>query len=676
MPAPRSRTARLAPIAVVALVAACSPAPTSSTGTSIGPSAVASTDGSTGAEIGVDEHSIAISLTAVDASAPLGEPIEMTLNVRNTGDRSLSVPIEVGMTFPDGTDVGLHRTTLFAPHGGSVSEDFTVTTSRWSRLDGTFQVRATVTEEFTEPLVDTVAWADIDVLPTPRIIPTFEDVTIAAGVETSVPEPSCGQFANGSAWGDIDGDGWTDLVITRLGATVRLFVNAGDGTFTEQSLQRGVDVASANGASFADYDNDGDPDLLLVGDGSNTLLRNDGTGRFTDVTIEANLAGAPDHRSMSAAWADYDDDGLLDLYVANYMACTGPWSSAQDIITNVGYHADVLYRNDGDGGFTDVTALLPDADRTAAAFSVAWLDANGDGRPDLYVGNDFVGLSPDHNRLWLNGGPDGARWIFDDASIESGAGLYMNTMGIGIGDIDRDGDDDLALSNIGGNKLLVRSGDPADVSFSERPNTGIERPLQGIDQPTVTWGTILADFDLDGWLDLFMAAGNLPQGPDVVVGDQANMLFLNDGTGERFLDVSGLTGTDAVGDSKGVAAADYDGDGDIDLHVVDQGGQAHLYRNVTERSGRHWVTVALTGTTSNRDACGAQVTVVVDGEPLRRTVSCGSGGTGSGSDRLLHFGLGTASAITSITVDWPSGTRDMLGRHDADQIVRVVESSS
>lgn len=659
---PSDSRGRLALTAVVlsAALAACSGERTASTSKTTETTA----DGED--ELG----NLSVTLTAADPGAPVGESIDLTLTVHNPTERSVTAPIELRLSLPDGSDVGIHGTTLFVPFGDSVSASFPVTTSRWSEAVGEFRVRAEVTDP---GLASGDASATIEVHATERVIPRFEDVTVAAGVATTIPDPSCGQFANGAAWSDVDGDGWPDLVVTRLEAPVQLFINETDGTFTEQSTARGVDVVGANGASFADYDNDGDADLLLVGDGPNTLLRNDGAGHFDDVTDEAGLEGSPDHRSMSAAWGDFDGDGFLDLYVANYMACSGPWTTGQEIISNVEYHPDVLYRNDGAGGFTEVTELLPGAERTAAAFSAAWLDVDDDGRPDLYVANDFVGLSPDHNRLWLNGGPSGSGWSFVDASLESGTGLYMNTMGIGIGDVDRDGDDDLVLSNIGGNKLLRNGG---DASFSEQPDSGIERPLQDIDQLTVTWGISVADFDLDGWLDVFIAAGNLPQAPDAVIGDQANMLFLNDGTGMRFLDVSALTGTDAIGDSKGVAAADFDRDGDLDLLVVDQGGQTRLYRNVTEREGRHWLALDLVGSTSNRDACGARVSVIAGGATHQRTVLCGSGGTGSSNDRRVHLGLGHAATIDSIAIGWPSGIRDTLGRHDADQILRVVESTA
>ncbi|MGD9997961.1 MAG: CRTAC1 family protein [Ilumatobacteraceae bacterium] len=609
-----------------------------------------------------------VALSSGESTAPLGEPVDITATLTNDGPRSVSASVEWSLVMPDGTDLAFHRSTTFVPTGRSVSESVAVTTSRWTGATGTFHVSVALTEPAGSPPVS----RPVEVVPTTRIVPVFEDVTEAAGVVTDVPDPVCGQFANGAAWGDVDGDGWPDLAVTRLGEPVQLFVNQGDGTFADESAVRGVDVAGANGAAFADYDNDGDADLVLVGDGPDALLRNDGTGHFADVTAAAGVAGAPDRRGMSAAWGDYDGDGLLDLYVTNYMECTGSWTTEAEVVANVAYHPDVLYHNEGDGTFVDVTAELPEPD-ASAGFTAAWFDADADGALDLYLANDFVGLSPDHNRLWLGSGPGGAGWTFDDVSLDSGAGLYMNTMGVGIGDVDRDGDFDLALSNIGGNKLLRSNG---DATFVEETSSGIERPMQGVDWFTVTWGTVVADFDLDGWDDVFMAAGNLLQSPEVVIGDQPNMLFLNDGTGRRFLDVSAVTGTDGIGESKGVAAADYDRDGALDLFVVDQEGEPHLYRNVTPRGARHWLGLDLTGTQSNVDGCGARVAVAAGGATISRVVLCGSGGSGSANDSRVHVGLGAAPSAESIEVLWPSGVRQVLDDVDADQVISVVEPSS
>ncbi len=624
------------------------------------------TDAPVDATIG-GEATLAVSLERVGESAlPLGEPLEVTVTVTNDGARSVAAPIELALVSPDGAQLPFHRTSLFVPFGDSASESLEVTTSRWFAETGKFEIRAAVTD------ADLAAALAFSVEATVRLIPSFEDVTDQAGVVTEVPVPVCGQFSNGAAWADVDSDGWQDLLVTRLGDPVQLFMNRGDGTFAEEGEARGLAVGGANGAAFADYDNDGHADLVLVRDGPDLLFHNDGTGRFDDVSEAAGIGG-DDSRGMSASWGDFDGDGLLDLYVTNYMECTGAWTTEEEIIANVGYYADVLYRNEGDGTFTDVTSELPDSDRTAAGFSAAWLDADGDQRLDLYVANDFVGLSPDHNRLWRNDGPGAAGWQFTDVSLESGAGLYMNTMGIGIGDVDRDGDFDMALSNIGGNKLLRNGG---DGTFVEETGTGIERPNQGVDFSSITWGSAFYDLDLDGWEDLFMAAGNLQQAPGIVVGEQPNMVFLNDGTGMRFLDVSALTGADDVGESKGVAFADFDRDGAIDMFVVNQAGSPRLYRNVTPRADNHWLQVDPVGTVSNRDGCGARVTVVVAGEALTRSVLCGSGGSGSAHQRQPHFGLGPAQVVDRVEVQWPSGIRQVVDDVTVDEMLVIEEAAS
>jgi enediyne biosynthesis protein E4 len=587
--------------------------------------------------------------------------------VTNGGPRSLAAPVDVSLVSPDGTRLPFYRTSLFVPFGQSVSESLEVTTSRWYTDTGDFEVIA----EITDPaLAGAPASHPFTVEPTNRQFPIFEDVTERAGLDTDVPVPTCGQFSNGAAWADVDGDGWQDLLVTRLGDRVQLFVNRGDGTFADESASRGVVASGANGAAFADYDNDGDADLALVGDGPDRLLQNDGTGLYVDVSATAGVAGDPASRGMSATWGDFDGDGLLDLYVTNYMECTGPWTTAGEIITNVGYHLDVLYHNEGDGTFRDVTSDLPDSDTDAAGFTAAWLDVDSDNLLDLFVGNDFVGVSPEHNRLWHNDGGGADHWTFSDTSLESGAGLYMNTMGVGIGDVDRDGDFDMALSNIGGNKLLRGQG---DGTFVEQHDSGIERPNQGIDYFTVTWGSALYDLDLDGWEDLFMAAGNLPQGPEVVVGKQPNMVFLNDGTGTRFLDVSALTGADDTDESKGAAFADYDNDGDMDVFVVNQAGAPRLYRNETPGGENHWLEVDPRGTVSNRDGCGARITAFVGGQAIMRQVLCGSGGSGSYHQRQVHLGLGPATTIERVEVLWPSGTNQVLEDVAVDQVLVVNE---
>ena len=296
---PRSARRRRAVVAALVTLGACTAEPTTPVPTD-----------AAGAALELD-------VTTSEPAAPLGEPVDVTVTVRNPGPRSVSVPVELRLRTPAGDVVGVRSTSLFVPFGDAATEAVPITTTRWSADTGAFVVTAEVTDP---ALGDLVATAPLTIEPTDRRVPVFEDVTAAAGVATRVPDPECGQFANGAAWGDVDGDLLPDLVVTRLADPVQLFLNDGDGTFTESAAARGIEVRDANGASLADHDGDGDADLLLLRDGANVLLTNDGTGSFVDVTAGAGIAGDPAHRSMSAAWGDVDGDGLLDVYVANYMA--------------------------------------------------------------------------------------------------------------------------------------------------------------------------------------------------------------------------------------------------------------------------------------------------------------------------------------------------------------------
>jgi hypothetical protein len=599
-----------------------------------------------------------------DGPVPLGDPFAFTVALRNTGSRSVTVPFGVDLTGPDGRTVSFYSAKQFVSAGKDATAQVSVTPAQWFPDRGRYTIAVSTDGK---PSGATVAF---DVAEPKIQVPVFQDVTAAAGLTTSVPSPACGQFSSGAAWADVNGDGHLDLLVTRLGDPVQLFVNDGAGHFADQAVARGINVTDANGASFADYDNDGHADLVLVRDGSDLLFHNDGTGHFTDVSAAAGI-GDPGYRGMSASWGDYDGDGRLDLYVTNYMHCTGDWGSEEQIIANVAYDPDKLYHNNGDGTFTDVTASLGKEATNGAGFAAAWFDYNGDGRPDLYLANDFVGPSPDHNHLWRNDGPAaGGGWTFTDVSQASGTAFWMNTMGIGVGDYDRDGHLDLALTNIGANKLLHNDG---NGTFVEEAAAGIARPTQDSSYDSITWGGGFADFNLDGWEDLYLAAGNFQRSPGTPVGVQPNELYVNDGAG-RFLDVSAATGAADPGDSKGVAFADYDGDGRMDMFVVDQGGAPHLYRNVTPPGANHWLEVDTVGAVSNRDGCGARVVATLaGGATLTREVSCGSTSVGSGSQRTVHFGLGSAPTVDRLQVVWPSGTHQTLDHVSADRVVTIQE---
>ncbi|HWM21713.1 MAG TPA: CRTAC1 family protein [Ilumatobacteraceae bacterium] len=661
-------------VAVGTLAGACSNDPSGPVGPSTAP------DGSDTAGDGTvpQDLDIEVELRTSQESLPLGAPFEYTVAISNHGPKSVSVPLDLVLTAPSGDDVSFYTTTLFAPAGAEVTEDGRVTPSQWFADRGRYRVAVTA---YGDAAGDSL---ELDVSDPTVVVPVFEDVTASAGVSTSVPEATCGRFSNGAAWGDVDGDDDDDLFVTRLDDRSQLFINDGDGGFVDESEGRGLAINDTNGAAFADYDNDGDADLIVVRDGSDLLFENDGDGRFGDVSVAAGI-GDDGFRGMNASWGDFDNDGNLDLYVTNYMTCTGEWATEEEIISQVSYYPDTLYRNKGDGTFSDVTSYLEndpetrdDGSTIGAGFGAAWFDYDSDGRLDLYLANDFVGPSPDSNRLWHNDGPVDAGqvngdWRFTDVSVASGTSFFMNTMGIGVGDFDRDRDLDLALSNIGANKLVRNEGDGL---FTDELTTNIARPLQDASYSSITWGTNFHDLNLDGWEDLHLAAGNLYDRSVDAIGPQPNEVYVYDSAGERYLDVSAATGADDEGDSKGVAFADYDRDGDMDMFVINQGGEPHLYRNDTPTEGQHWLQVDTVGTSSNRDGCGARIILELDDGVMTRQVSCGSGGGGAGSQHAVHFGLGASTTVRQLEVIWPSGTRQILSDIEVDTFVMVEELAS
>ena len=272
----------------------------------------------------------------------------------------------------------------------------------------------------------------------------------------------------------------------------------------------------------------------------------------------------------------------------------------------------------------------------------------------------------------MNMGPgsDG-QWQFQEDSVPSGTAYSMNTMGIAIGDFNNDLKLDLALSNIRYNRLLENTGNGIfdDLAVAAKVD---RRYDQVSDQVPVTWGTAFYDFNLDGWEDLYFAAGNFRQALDQSNGPQPNMLFVNkhDGT---FADVSRASGANDPGSTKGVAFADYNRDGRMDMYVVNQGGVAHLFENVTPMGKRHWLEVKAVGTKSNRDACGARLILKTKAGSQLREVFCGSTSVASGSQEAVLFGLGQQTAVQRLTVLWPSGKRQIVKKIKIDGFLKVVE---
>ena len=466
-----------------------------------------------------------------------------------------------------------------------------------------------------------------------------------------------------------------------------LYRNNGDGTFTDVASEAGVSELwdKTNGGCAADYDNDADQDLFVTNWGSSKLFRNNGAGTFVDVTEQAGL-GDPDlsYRSMGCAWGDYDRDGLLDFAVVRHME-----ESDLEAFDLRFYAYAVrplgLFHNNGDGTFTEVTHLLGDTvapgksqgeygNLWGAGFQPGWVDFDNDGDLDLYVVNDF-GRDIQPNVLWRNDGPGpNGDWRFKDISQRSGANAAMFGMGLAVGDYDLDGNFDLYVTNIEDNLLLRNNGD--GLSFTEATADAGVGKGEFQRRQRVSWGAVFFDYDNDGWEDLYVASGFLDTDPFRNHRNQPNLLLHNTGDA-TFADVSSVSGADDRGVGRGVAYADFNNDGCLDLYLTNMGllgGQpqsARLFRNSCAWSA-NWLSIKTVGTISNRDGIGARITVVADGRSQIREITAGSSNK---SQNMLpaHFGLGGAAQADSVEIRWPSGIVQILLDVPSNQQVTVTE---
>ena len=457
--------------------------------------------------------------------------------------------------------------------------------------------------------------------------------------------------AIGTAWGDYDNDGWVDLYVTDSGYPNTLYHNEGDGTFTVSPLNKqvGLDEFESGGAIFADYNNDGWQDLLVVGWGPNTLFMNDAGERFVDVTLEAGLADKGEN-SKSGSWGDYDQDGYLDLYIANwacYPRCGRPATG----------ELDKFYHNNGDGTFTNVTRLLP-AKTTGAGFIASFTDFDNDGDLDIYLVNDEF-IYPIGNALWRNDGPGCDGWCFTEISTDSGADASLMGMGLAPNDYDNDGDFDYYFSNAGPMGFLQNQG---DGTFKEvAAQIGVDAPLR------VGFGMIAFDYDNDMWQDLYLAVPAYVGGDDVA----ANPLFHNNGDG-TFSRVQSNTGAADVGATLGVAYADYNQDGWLDFVIGSFNQGYELFKNQAV-SKNHWLVFELEGDGKNinRDAVGTKIIVTTpDGAIQTRELQAGAS-VGAGSELILHFGLGTATKAKTVTVIWPDNTTQTFSNVVGDRRIQL-----
>ncbi|MFP5204629.1 MAG: CRTAC1 family protein [Acidobacteriota bacterium] len=527
----------------------------------------------------------------------------------------------------------------------------------------------------------------------------FENVAQKSGVHfvtENCPTPEKYQpeaMPAGVALFDYDGDGWLDIYLVN-GAEMpslvktgpkywnRLFHNNGDGTFSDVTERAGVAGAGYGmGAAVGDYDNDGRPDLFVANVNGNQLFHNNGDGTFTDVTAKAGLSGGVYNGrkmwSIAAGWFDYNNDGLLDLFVANYCQWDPRYEPVCMGLDGRGYcHPDSfaplpnsLYRNNGDGTFTDVSKETGIAAVLGKGMGIAFADFDGDGFLDVFVANDN---SP--NLLFHNLG--GKR--FEEIGFQAGVayndeGIALAGMGADFRDLNNDGLPDIWHTAIENETFPL---------FVNQGNGSFRNATQASRLATITrlmsgWSNGAVDLDNDGWKDLVVARSNVLDNIAEISKHfryaEPNSVFRNLGNGQ-FDDVSASAGADFIlpAPHRGLAYGDLDNDGKMDLVVTALGAPVKVFRNIT-RTNHHWILLKLAGARSNRMGIGAKIRVTTgDGKTLYNEATTSTGYAAS-SDPRVHFGLGGSSMIKEIEIRWPSGTRQLLHDVAVDRILEVTE---
>jgi enediyne biosynthesis protein E4 len=504
-----------------------------------------------------------------------------------------------------------------------------------------------------------------------RITEPFVNVSEEAGITAThrgewdqFTEPfTHGYLGIGQAWGDYDNDGWLDLYVTGNLDDNVLYHNNGDGTFSVSEYSQSVSLPGvlSGGTLWADYDNDGWLDLYVVNYGPNVLFHNERGAGFRDVTVDAGIHHTG--KGTSATWGDYNSDSYLDLYVGNW-SCF-PECGEPDAADNA-LAQDVLYRNNGNGTFTDVSQLLVYDKLLGSAFAVSFVDYDGDSDVDIYVANDMF-KNPIGNVLWRNDGPGCAEWCWTDASAEANADTLTFSMGLAVGDYDNDLDLDFYITNIVNRMTLLQNqGDGTFVDEGRKSRAGIGP------SPAVGWGTAFFDYDNDGWLDLYVTTTQWVQlrsyrPPDGLLEPQPDYLFRNNGDG-TFIDATPRRWQRERHPTMGIAYADYDKDGWVDYVLGEWNEGYRLYHNTgAESEGNRWLTVRLVGGGPvNRDAVGARVYLMTDdGLAQMQEVISGSS-LGAGNDLALHFGLSN-SGVRAIRIEWPDATESLLEDIASDQ---------
>jgi len=527
----------------------------------------------------------------------------------------------------------------------------------------------------------------------------FVDVAARAGI---VARNICGPVlpkryimevdGAGVAFLDYDNDGDLDILLVQ-GSTLSnyagggdllcvLYRNDGGGKFTDVTRSSGMTRRGWGfGVCIGDYDNDGWDDVYITCLGPDVLYKNMGNGTFRDVS---KAAGIDDNRfGTGAAFVDYDRDGFLDLYVANYVTldvnhlpepASNTFCFYRGLVpSSCGPRAyegapHILYHNNRDGTFTDVSARLQ-VDRKYHGFGVVCGDYDNDGDPDIYVANDT-----DPNYLWRNNG-DGT---FTDVGVPSGSGLSEHGraqagMGTDLGDFDNDGLLDIVVTNFSTESYTLYHGDGRGLFTDVTRRAGLAEATSAY----LGWGTQFFDFDNDGWKDIFFSNGHVHPEVDAINSGtsyaQRNQVFqnLHDGKFAEVMPTAG-SGLAIVKSSRGAAFGDFDNDGDIDVLVANINDAPTLLENRGGERLNRWITLKLIGTKSNRSAIGARVTITAAG--LKQMAEVKSGGSYlSQSDLRIHFGLGKAKRADEVVVRWPSGLTESFKNLETNRFYLVTE---
>jgi len=527
----------------------------------------------------------------------------------------------------------------------------------------------------------------------------FRDATESSGIRFVHTDGSSGQryivetVASGLGLIDYDGDSYPDILFlngTPLPGTPKparlptnaLYHNNRDGSFTDVTTRSGVGLPGyALGCAVADYDNDGHEDIFISNYGAHRLLHNNGDGTFTDVTGKAGLGKAsfgPTCVGAGCLFLDYDRDGYLDLYVGNYLefdlATFKPCARA-----NVPVYCDPrtypavagrLYHNNGDGTFRDVSEASGIGRCKGYAMGVVSADFDGDGWPDIYVGNDVMENFLFHNKR------DGT---FEEIGVLAGVGYDQygdpqGTMGANVGDYDGDGRFDILVTKYQ-NQVNTLYRNLGNLQFQD---VAVETGAGTASRPLVTWGCGLVDFDNDGGPELFTAAGHLQdtvEQYDKSSTYQQRSLLLQWRSG-RYVDITAESGgaLAATHVSRGAVFGDLNNDGKIDIVVLNARSRPTLMVNETATSN-HWVLLKLVGTRSNRSAVGALARLTAGGRTQVDEVRAGRGYQ-SAEDLRLHFGLGTNALVDRLEVRWPSGLTEVRTNLTADRVIRLAEGET